>query len=147
MYEINKNTYAIIPLGKGKTEIVEQEENKIINKNALEIIKESCEYYGNNFEGLIKGSQSCLGAKYKLPINIETTQDLIVFPTNAPTNKDCCWLVLKNIKTYNKTGEKTQITFKNNKTKTIPISTTSFENQMFRASRLLLIIHQRIKKQ
>ena len=143
MYEINKNTYALIRIDENTTEVIEKENNFILNESLTRILKESCEYYGSTFEGRIKGSKKQLGMRYKLPIIVEEYNEIVMFPTSSSTNDQCSWLALKHIQDYEILDNNTIITFKNNEKKVFPISYTSLENQIFRATKLLLISRQR----
>lgn len=142
MYEVNKDTYALIGKGK-KTEIIEKDQTFIIELPINTILKESCEYYGSSFEGRKIGSQKQLGMCYKLPIIIESTNEIVMFPINSPNSNNCSWLSLTNIKNYKKVKTNSLITFNNNKSRLFPVSIASLENQMFRASKLLLINKKR----
>ena len=70
--------------------------------------------------------------------------NLIFFPTNSPDSADCIWISLKNIKTIKEDDfNSTRIIFNNDIEITIPISKRTIENQIFRASRLDLIMRNR----
>ena len=81
--------------------------------------------------------------KYKLPIVIEEKHEIIFFPTKSTNHKDCEWIALNNIYSYEKNGFSTVVTFKNGVKIPFNISIESFENQLLRASKLHLIIKNR----
>lgn len=141
--EISSNTCAVSYKTPTSCEIIDEKTPSRINLNLQEYINYNCEYYGSSFEGRRKGSQSILGMKYKLPIIIEESRELIFFPTSAYDKEDCSWISLKNILSYEKAETKTVVTFKNGQIHTFNISIYSFENQMLRANRLLLILKTR----
>ena len=143
IYEINTKTCALISRGVDTTEIIEEDKNFIINKPINKILNESCEYYGSTLEGRIKGSKKILGMCYKLPIIVESSIELIFFPTTSPYNENCCWLSIKNIKDYKAIDNNVIINFKGNYKETFSITYESLENQMFRASKLLFLIKNR----
>jgi len=99
-YEITSETCALISISENETEVIELGNKFIIESNLTDILKRSCEFYGCTLEGRIKGSQTQLGMKYKLPIIIENTKELIFFPTSSPRLENCSWISLKNIKHY-----------------------------------------------
>ena len=142
-YEITSNTCALIGLNENETEVIEKNKHFIVNKKTKDVLKNSCEYYGSTLDGQTKGSQLQLGMKYKLPIIVESTNELIFFPTISPRMVDCSWISLKNIKKYEGNTQEAQIEFLNNEKITLPISIESLENQIFRATKLMLIARKR----
>ncbi|MCI9585326.1 MAG: hypothetical protein HFH45_01665 [Bacilli bacterium] len=144
-YEISSKTCALLAINSKETEVIEEENRFIIDHRATKIIKKSCEYYGCTLEGRLKGSQKQLGMKYKLPIVIENTNELIFFPTTSPRLEDCSWISLNNIKTYQKQGYGTLVEFNNGITIELEISLETLENQINRATRLMLVTRQRSK--
>lgn len=147
IYEINKDTCALIPKGENTTEVIEIGKRFIINTSTLELLKKSCEYYGSTLEGRIKGSENQLGMRYKLPLIIEGSNEIIIFPTSSRENESCCWIALNHIKDYQKVDNNSLITFLNQEQYLFPISFTSLENQIFRATKLLLVSRTRRKKE
>lgn len=142
-YEISSATYALIPKIDFSTVIIEQEKETNILKPIKKILEYNCAYYGSSFQGRIVGSKYALGSKYKLPIIIEESKELIFFPTLSTENNSCIWLSLNNIIDYQNCGNYTEVTFKNNKKIKVEISYHSFENQFLRATKLLLILKSR----
>ena len=143
-YEINEETYAIISKDIGKTEIIEKSNDYIIDNDAYKVMDESCKYFGSSYEGRKEGSKSILGAEYKVPIVVEDTENLIVFPTTSPYADDCVWISLKRISNIYKIDAcNSKIVFDNNKEIIVPCSFRSLENQLARASRLDLILRNR----
>ena len=143
IYEITSKTCALIAKEKDQTEIIEDDKTFIIDKPVLKILKESCEYYGSSLEGRIQGSKTMLGMCYKLPIIIESSKELIFFPTTSPLNENCSWISIKNIKDYIAVDNNVIIKFKGNKTELFPITYETLENQMFRSTKLMLLLKNR----
>lgn len=146
MYEINDGTLAILFKEKGKSEILEDNTQYIIDEKPYNIMDYSCQYFGSSYEGREQGSQTMLGnAKYKVPIIVEETKSLIFFPTVSPSCNDCCWIALNKIKSYEKQDQNTKILFKNGQELNLPISFRTIENQILRATRLESIMYNRKK--
>lgn len=144
-YEINSTTCALISQDNFTTIIIDNNGKHTINSPIDEVLDYSCGYYGSSLKGRLEGTKHILGSKYKLPIIIEETKEIIFFPTTSIKNNKCVWLSLKNISDYQKKDSKLQITFKNKISLTLNISYESFENQILRATKLLLIIKNRKK--
>lgn len=142
-YEINASTCALIPKDDFSTIILEKNDTITTLTPIQKIINYSCAYFGSSFQGRINGSKHILGSKYKLPIIIEETKELIFFPTLSPENNECIWLSLTNITNYYNQQNKVIVKFNGNKQIELNISYESFENQMLRATKLLLILKSR----
>lgn len=143
-YEINVNTYALLPIDDKKTIAIEKDGNIVVLKNATQIIKESCENFGSSYDGRYNGTKKLLGVSYKSPIIIEETKKIIYFPTTSPRLNTCAWINLNSIKNYDYKNEKVKVYFFNNKIIDLDISFQSFDRQVLRASRLELILQKRI---
>lgn len=142
-YEITSKTCALTSISEEKTEVIELGRKFIVEEKITEIIKRSCEFYGCTLDGRIQGSKLQLGTKYKLPIIIENTREIIFFPTISPRLQECSWISLKNIKSYKEHNYGTIVEFRDKNNLYIPISLESLENQIFRATKLMLISRER----
>ena len=116
--------------------VVEDNCDYEVSGKPLEIVDYSCKYFGSSYPGRKEGSKDVLNSSYKLPIVVEDTRNLVFFPTTSPTDDDCSWISLKNIKEYRRIDDlNTEVEFKNGKVITVGISYNSFNNQVLRASR------------
>ena len=140
-YEVSKGTLAIVPKEKNSSLIYEDEESYVVNDTPFHIMEESCKYFGSTYEGRKDGAKNILGAEYKVPIVVEDSNNLIIFPTTSPQADDCVWVSLKRVKTIEKVDHyNTRIIFDNNKEIIVECSYRTIENQLSRASRLDLIL-------
>lgn len=142
-YEINNDTLAIIPLGEGKSKVIESTCELIINRTPMEIIEDSCLYFGSSYDGRHCATKYLLGISYKSPIVVEETKNIIFFPTNSPRQYDCCWISLRNIIDYKRNNKNSIIYFENGKNVQVNISYGSLDNQILRATRLESIIRNK----
>ena len=97
-YEINCSTMAIISLKKGFSKVIEEEEEFIVSKDTMDIINDSCKFFGSSYIGRFEGTKYLIGINYKAPIIVEESQELIFFPTSSPRFDNCNWICLKIIK-------------------------------------------------
>lgn len=143
-YEISKGTLAIVPNEKENSLVYEDDDRYIIDQTPFEIMESSCRYFGSTYNGRKDSARDILGAEYKVPIIVEDTNNLIVFPTTSPLSEDCIWISLKRIKNFERIdSSNTKIIFDNNKEIIVPCSYRTIENQISRASRLALIMKSR----
>ena len=143
-YEINEGTLAIMSEDRGKSKILEDGNNYIINQKPYNIIDHSCKYFGSSYEGRKQGSKEIIGANYKLPIIVEDGRNIVFFPTLSADDDDCMWIAVNKIKNYEESEfNTTKITFLNNESIIVPLSYRSIQNQIFRATRLSYLLNER----
>lgn len=140
-YEISKGTLAILPNEKNSSVVYEDDNRYIIKETPFKIMEDSCKYFGSTYEGRKDGAREMLGAEYKVPIVIEDSSNLIVFPTTSPLSEDCVWISLKRVEKIEKIdANNTKIIFDNKTEIIVDSSYRTIENQLSRASRLDLIL-------
>lgn len=140
-YEISKGTLAILPNEKNSSVVYEDDERYIIKETPFQIMEDSCKYFGSTYEGRKDGAKEMLGAEYKVPIVVEDSSNLIVFPTTSPLSHDCVWISLKRVEKIEKIdANNTKIIFDNKTEIIVDSSYRTIENQLSRASRLDLIL-------
>lgn len=145
-YEISNGTLAIVPNDGNSSVVYEDEERYIIDDLPFKIMEDSCKYFGSTYKGRKDGAKEILGAEYKVPIVIDNSNDLIVFPTTSPLAEDCIWVSLKRVRRFEKIDfNNTKLIFDNNIELIVPCSYRTIENQISRASRLDLIMRNRKK--
>ncbi len=139
-YEINSKTNSILAI-TGKGSIIFEGVKEIYNpKKPQAIINHSCKYYGSTYDGRLKTSQAILGTKYKLPIAISESKDIIMFPTKSFYDDTCSWISFNNIVKYEEINNKVCIYFKEGSPQIFDISLKTLEIEILRASKLLLIL-------
>ena len=122
-YEINKGTLAIMPNENESSLVYEDEDRFLIEQSPFQIMEESCMYFGSTYEGRKESARSILGAEYKVPVIVEDTDNLIVFPTTSPKSDDCIWISLKRVKNFERIdNSNTKVIFDNNKEIIVPVS-------------------------
>ena len=142
-YFINEDTLILLPKNTNVTKIYELETEYIINKNVFEIVEESCQYYGSTYNGRYISAKKTLQMDYKLPIIIDEFKEVILFPTCSPKLDTCVWICVNNVENYYKKGNKSIIKFSNNMEKEINLSINVLENQILRATMLLMKLKKR----
>ncbi|MGE8205159.1 competence protein ComK [Heyndrickxia sp. NPDC080065] len=148
-YEISPYTMAILPITYGSklySEIWELENRFISPFKPLDIVKKSCEYFGSSYEGRRNGTRRLIGVTHKAPIMLDSYTSSFLIPTTSPMNPDCIWLLLNHVHHHEKSSSNnTLVTLRNNQTLEIPISLSSFTNQLQRAAQLRLKYYQHIE--
>lgn len=144
-YEINKETIAVIGIDDFHSKVLEKDNDYIIKHSSYEVMDNSCEYFGSNYIGRMKGSKNILNAKYKVPIIVEESNNIIFFPLSDVDNNKCIWLSLNWFdKVEQDINKKNSIIyFKNGKKLHTNISKYSIENQVMRSSKLFMILNYR----
>ena len=143
-YEISNGTLAIVPNEDDNSLIYEDNERFIVEETPFKIMEESCKYFGSTYKGRKDSAKEILGAEYKIPVVIEDSTNLIIFPTTSPQAEDCAWICLNRVKNISKVDSfNTKIVFDNDRELIVPCSYRSIENQLSRASRVDLVLRNR----
>ena len=144
-YEITFDTQVILPVENNSSRIIENNESYVINVPPMQVLENSCEYFGSSFNGRKEGTKKLLGITHKSPIIVEESRKIIFFPTTSPDRIDCVWINLEKVnKYYKSSSKKSIIEFKNGDIIEFDVSIGSLTNQIMRASRLKYILEERI---
>ncbi|WP_233269824.1 competence protein ComK [Heyndrickxia camelliae] len=148
-YEINPYTMAIIPTQYGSrmyTEVLEAQDRFISPFRPIDIVKKSCEYFGASYLGRKEGTKRLIGITHKAPIIVDPHTSIYLFPTTSPKNPHCIWISHDHVINQKRaSSNSTVVTFRNKQTLTIPVSISSFENQLYRTSLLRIRFNQHIQ--
>ncbi|WP_409304596.1 competence protein ComK [Peribacillus sp. SCS-155] len=149
-YEITPYTLLVMPTAYGSriySRIIELEGEYISPFKPIEIIKRSCEYFGSSYDGRKDGTKKLIGITHKAPIAIDPTSSIFFFPTTSPLRPQCIWIAYEHIEHHQRIDlSNTTITFRNKQSIDVPISDSSFENQLMRTSLLKNRLRQRIEE-
>lgn len=141
-YEINDKTLALCSLGE-KTKVYEENDEFIVETPATEIMEDSCAYFGSSFEGRQQGTKNLIGVRYKAPIIVEESKNIIFFPTSSPRSNKCSWLRFNQIDRYFYQNDHLIIEFKNKTTIALNTTYGVVDNQIMRATRLEFVLNNR----
>ncbi|MEE3343499.1 MAG: competence protein ComK [Bacilli bacterium] len=143
-YIINLETLLLIPVDDKKTKVFEVDEEFIVKKSMMDIIKDSCLFFGSSFEGRKEGTKSLLKCGIKVPIIIDDSRDLILFPTLSYRNERNIWVVYNNLVDYSKYDlNNTLFLFRNNNDIKVNVKFNIVDNQVFRCLKLDAIMKKR----
>jgi competence protein ComK len=142
-YEINSDTLAIIPITNYKSRVIERECSIEVEMTPMQIIDNSCKFFGSSYQGRFSGTKNLIGVSHKAPIIIEESREIIFFPTNSPRLYDCAWIALKNIDEYKRNSKFSTIIFNTGHLLDVNISYGSLDNQILRAARLESVLRKR----
>lgn len=109
-YEINSSTLMLEYVDENSTKIYEFSDEFIVNQNILNIVENSCNFYGCSFEGRVYASKKILNTNIKLPIVVEDLKKIIFFPTKASYRIGCKWLAYNNIDKIERVGKSNKLT-------------------------------------
>jgi competence protein ComK len=142
-YEISSETLAIIPIDNYCSKVIEKDSTIIVSKTPMQIIEDSCSFFGSSYGGRAKGTKKLIGVSHKAPIIVEESREIIFFPTSSPRLYECCWVSLKNIERYKKQENSALVLFNNGYILELTMSYGSLDNQVLRATRLESVLRMR----
>jgi competence protein ComK len=149
-YEVNPHTLMLKPIEYGAktfTEIIEMEDIILSPFKPMDILKKSCEFFGSSYQGRKDGTKELTGISYKAPIMLNPQMSMFLFPTTSPVKSECMWISHSHVTSYSAAENgQTSVTFQNRESHLIPISYSSFENQMLRTSNLRIAYSQRVSE-
>jgi competence protein ComK len=149
-YEVNPHTLMLKPIEYGAktfTEIIEMEDIILSPFKPMDILKKSCEFFGSSYQGRKDGTKELTGISYKAPIMLNPQMSMFLFPTTSPVKSECMWISHSHVTSYAAAENgQTSVTFQNRESHLIPISYSSFENQMLRTSNLRIAYSQRVSE-
>nr|MBP3258510.1 competence protein ComK [Bacilli bacterium] len=135
-YVINNETVVVMSVGNSCCKVFEKDESFEVNMSLKDILELSCNYFGSSFEGRIEGSKYHLEYNYKLPIIIDETRNIIVFPTKSYRDITNSIICVNQILDYEKRNNDILLYLKNGKCIEINDSYGMFENQYLKAQKL-----------
>ncbi|WP_242637846.1 MULTISPECIES: competence protein ComK [Bacillaceae] len=148
-YVVNSCTMYIKPAEYGNkifSTIVEPEDEFLSPFKPLDLIKNSCAFYGVDYESRRKGTKLLIDYSRKLPIVIEPINNIYAFCTTSPEDPNCIWFFLEHIKDYRRaSARQTLVIFRNDNSFTFPVSYSTFNTQMLRTSYLQTKLMQRVE--
>ena len=142
-YFINEDTLLLVPKDKRTTRILDINGEYVIKKNIFDLVEESCQYYGSSYNGRYVSAKKTLDMDYKLPIIIDEVKEVVLFPTCSPKLSKCMWICVNNVENYSKNKKKSVIKFINGKSYEVDITLNILENQIMRATLLLMKLKKR----
>lgn len=149
-FEVNPYTMAIVGEKISKempvyTRVIEVEDEFLVKMKPSMVMDRSCKYFGSSLKGRQEGARELTGITYKVPIAVDPTNEIYMFPTISPYKDTCAWLSHTYILDYQSAGsEKTIVTFTNNKSIILDVSKGSFENQLNRTAQYRFLLSKRI---
>lgn len=142
-YLINKDTYYLM-FDAGQTVIKELSTELVVpGNNLMNILDNSCKYYGSSLKGRIVGTKNLINSRYRLPIIVSERNNLLFFPLNGKKNGEVIWFNFNSIKNYSKDGDFVNILFTNGEVEKFMVSYTILNNQIMKCSRMLVIFMNR----
>lgn len=142
-YTIQGNAIALLPAKsiEYRTIVLTSNEKLYIKLTPLEIIKASCYQNFSSYEGRREAVKHLTDFQKKVPIPVNTSQDIYAFPTKSPTSEDCVWLFFHHIKKIvdnHKEGMECEfpstVHFVNNTKLSLNISHFSLRHQFYRTA-------------
>ena len=144
-YIINDKTLAIVMIDKVTCLIIEENSEFFINLSWLDIVNNSCLYYGSSYDGRVEASKNLLGKDYKLPIIVSEFYDILMFPIGSKQSDICTWICLNKIENYIVEENMVEFIFKCKRSYNVYVGKRSFESQLLKAYDLCRIINNRCK--
>ena len=143
-YIINVETLLIVPYGREKSKIFENDRTFIINETTCNILKNSCLFFGSSIEGRREAVKHILEVDMKVPIIVENIRDIIFFPVSNCIKKNSTWISYQNLLKYTKFNEfSTVLNFRDNVGVKVDVKCNLIDNQVVRCLKIDTILSKR----
>ncbi|NPC92112.1 competence protein [Bacillus sp. WMMC1349] len=137
-YEVNSSTMAVLPVNEGEkpaSKVLETDRTFLVKMRPFQIIDRSCRYFGSSYAGRKAGTYEVIKVSHKPPIMVDHSNNIFLFPTFSSTRPQCGWLSHAHIHEFRAAKfDNTFVTFVNGESLELPVSITSFENQVYRTA-------------
>lgn len=130
------------------TVVLEESQNYSVSITPTKMMDKACQYYGQNLEGLQRGTKNISNITHKAPIAIDSRSGMYFFPTASPSKKTCSWLSHTHITHIFpiQNGSGTEIVFNNEYRIAVNISFGSMQNQLHRTAQFRFSLDTRIER-
>lgn len=147
-YIINKNTMSLIPkynqYGNKCTVVYEKSNIYFVKQSPLNIVNESCSYYGSSYQGRVSASKKILKKDKMLPVEISHTLGIYFFPTISPKNPNCIWVSHRHIEKIERYNDKqTRMILTNRQPIILNIRKPRVEMKLNRTAQLIFVLETR----
>ncbi|KGX94079.1 hypothetical protein N781_01565 [Pontibacillus halophilus JSM 076056 = DSM 19796] len=133
-YIITNQTMAVFPNYHPvyMSKILEKEQTVYCHQTPNEIMDASCIRHGSSFSGRRSAMEKMLHTNTKLPIPVDPTNGIYLFPTCSHKNSACIWIAFFHVEQFKELKETkgTSITFSNGSKVKITMSDFSMKRQM-----------------
>ncbi|MGM7700721.1 competence protein ComK [Pseudalkalibacillus sp. Hm43] len=149
-YLINGETMVILPHynehGHLYSLVSELGQDLVVAQKPMEIINNSCLYYGSSYQGRVEGASHLTKYNRMVPIVVCNRSGIYFFPTQSPKSEACIWFAHEYIKEIlSVTAESSSVVLRNKTTVPVQISRAAMESKVNRAAqyRHLMSLQQR----
>ncbi len=136
-YIISSETVVMMSVSNSCCKVFELEKEFLVNLSLEKILDNSCKYFGSSLEGRKESSKYHLKYDYKLPIIVDESRNILVFPTKSYKSINNYLIFINNIIDYEKTDDGIIVLGSNGKKYYIEESYGIFENQYLKSQKLL----------
>ncbi len=134
-YLIDNDTVALLKK-RDKTIIYTLDDLKIFNTNYKFILEYNCNYYGSSLDGRKKSAKSILNVKYRVPIIVDESHNIILLQLNSSRDKECLFLVANKILDMEEENNQLKITCINKQEFYVNLSKKSLEKMLLQSFKL-----------
>lgn len=149
--EVTPSTLAILPRygvnGDLVSYVLEEQGEYLTRYAPTKMIERACKFFGSSLKGRQIGTHEICGITHKVPISIDPSSGMYMFPTLSPINPKCVWIAHTHISKLRETANQcTEVMFKNGKNIIVDVSYGSMINQVNRTAQFRYLLDERIKQ-
>lgn len=127
--------------------VMEEKNEYFVRRRPLELIQDSCSYYGDSLKGRQDAATKLCGYTHKIPVSINPLTGIFFLPTISPSNEKCTWLSHTHIlKILEYQEYQSKVLFNNGKTIILDVSHGSLQHQVYRTAQYRFLLETRIRQ-
>jgi len=149
-YTINKKTVALLPAANTEyqTIVIEVDKTYYVNKKPMQLLESACIKGGASYDGRRMASIQQLGVYKKVPVAINTYENIYAFPTCSPALFHCQWIFyayIQKIEPVPKVTNQCNITFTNGSKIIVNASPKTIKGQIHKTAHCIHLFSQQWK--
>lgn len=149
-YIVNEKTIALLPHnaedGSLETFVIEENCEFIARATPLQIVQQSCAYFGSTYAGRKKGAAH-LGYKSMPPICVCSELNLYLFPLKSEVHRDNIWIAHAHISTWlsgSKDKNSVRVLTIHGDIIDLPVRMSIFERKAMRTAQFRIQLRERV---
>jgi competence protein ComK len=149
-YIVNEKTIALLPHnaedGSLETFVIEENCEFIAGATPLQIVQQSCAYFGSTYAGRKKGAAH-LGYKSMPPICVCSELNLYLFPLKSEVHRDNIWIAHAHISTWlsgSKDKNSVRVLTIHGDIIDLPVRMSIFERKAMRTAQFRIQLRERV---
>ncbi|WP_408011621.1 competence protein ComK [Pseudalkalibacillus sp. A8] len=128
--------------------VIESEREFIVKRKPIDIMKDSCLYFGSSLQGRVEGAIHVKKFSRMVPIRVCYRSGIFFFPTQSSKSESCIWIAHSHVKEILRVDpEHCEVVLTNNKTVPVHATKAVMEAKVNRVAQYRHLVIQQLLEQ